>query len=115
MRGMNNTTGQRIEGIQYLQQRLRDVLTTPKGSRVMRRDFGCGLFERLDQDMNPAWLVQCYADIAEAISNKANGLIDFELEKIEPSDYLESGLSFNLTGIYKPTGERTTITVGDTQ
>lgn len=109
MRGMNTTTGQTINDIAYLQQRLRDVLTTPKNSRVMNREFGCGLFQRIDENMNEAWLVQCYSDIAIAVKDKANGLQDFALEKVIPLELNEADATFQLSGVYKPTGERITL------
>lgn len=109
MRGMNTTTGQTINGIAYLQQRLRDVLTTPKNSRVMNREFGCGLFQRIDENMNEAWLVQCYSDIAIAVNNPINGLQDFALEKITPVEINQTQAIFQLSGVYKQTGERVTL------
>lgn len=111
MRGMNNTTGKPLEGIKHLQQRLADVLTTPKGVRVMRRDYGCDLFELADQTMNEGWLVQCYAAIAEAVDNPINGLPDFVLERVQPAELRDDGAVFDLTGIYLPTGERVTVGV----
>ncbi len=115
MRGMNPQTGDTLEGIEYLQHRLRDVLTTPLGSRIMRREYGCGLFERLDENINAAWLVQCYQDIAEAVSNPINGLQDFQLKKITPvmgdaSDN-ENGMTFQLTGNYVPLNNRLNVDV----
>jgi phage baseplate assembly protein W len=109
MRGMNTSTGQNIDGIVYLQQRLHDVLTTPKNSRVMNREFGCGLFQRVDETMNEAWLVQCYSDIAIAVNNPVNGLHDFALEKITPIALTESSATFELIGVYRQTGQRVTL------
>ncbi|MGR6871242.1 GPW/gp25 family protein [Pseudomonas sp. HK3] len=114
MRGMNNTTGKPIEGIAYLQQRLRDVLTTPKGSRIMRPEYGCGLFQRIDENITPAWVVLCFSDIAEAIDNSANGLSDFILEQIkvaQQNSMNEDNMIFDLIGIYKPTGQSITLGV----
>jgi phage baseplate assembly protein W len=112
MRGMNTTTGQNIEGIAYLQQRLRDVLTTPKGSRIMRREFGCGIFQRIDQNMTPAWAILCFSDIAAAIDNPENGLDDFILEQVKPASKnsdSESEMLFDLIGTYQPTGEKISL------
>jgi hypothetical protein len=111
MRGMNNTTGKTIDGVAHLRQRLTDVLATPKGTRVMRRGYGCDLFELLDQPMNDAWLVRCYAAIAEAVDNPVNGLPDFMLERIIPAELRDDGGSFDLTGLYLPTGQRLSVSV----
>ena len=40
MRGMNDRTGKHNDGFEYLKQRIRDILSTPLGSRVMRRNYG---------------------------------------------------------------------------
>lgn len=112
MRGMNNTTGKPIEGLDYLRQRLTDVLTTPKGTRLMRRDYGSGLFDLVDQAMNDGWLVQCYGAIAEAIADPVNGLPDFRLERIEPSELGADGGVFELTGVYLPTAQRVSVSAG---
>lgn len=34
MRGMNDRTGKHNDGFEYLKQRIRDILSTPLGSRV---------------------------------------------------------------------------------
>lgn len=47
MRGMNDRTGKHNDGFEYLKQRIRDILSTPLGSRVMRRHYGSELFKRI--------------------------------------------------------------------
>ena len=41
--GMDASTGQPLTGSAHLVQSIRDILTTPIGSRVMRRDYGSRL------------------------------------------------------------------------
>ena len=45
MRGMSAQTGAPLDGGERLAQSVRDILTTPIGSRVMRRDYGSQIFE----------------------------------------------------------------------
>ncbi len=52
MAGMNATTGSPISGNAHLAQSIADILSTPLGSRVMRRDYGSLLFDLLDQPIN---------------------------------------------------------------
>jgi hypothetical protein len=61
MTGMNAQTGRRLEGLEHIQQSVRDILTTPLGSRVMRRDYGSLLPELIDMPLNDATLLQAYA------------------------------------------------------
>ena len=51
---MNRTTGAAISGLEHLRQSVGDILSTPIGSRVMRRDYGSLIPELIDQPLNPA-------------------------------------------------------------
>lgn len=54
MTGMNNTTGRTVADLGHIWQSVRDILTTPIGSRVMRREYGSLIPELIDQPLNPA-------------------------------------------------------------
>ena len=54
MTGMSATTGRALESAAHIAQSMRDILSTPIGSRVMRRDYGSQVPELIDQPMNPA-------------------------------------------------------------
>lgn len=68
MRGMNAHTGQALDGLDHLRQSVRDILTTPVGSRVMRRDYGSLLPALLDQPLNDALMLQLYAATVMALA-----------------------------------------------
>lgn len=61
MTGMNAQTGRRLEGLDHIRQSVRNILTTPIGSRVMRREYGSLLPELIDAPLNDATLLQAYA------------------------------------------------------
>lgn len=67
MRGMNAATGRAIEGDAHLRQSIADILTTPIGSRVMRRDYGSLLPELIDQPYNGATRVKLFGAAATSI------------------------------------------------
>lgn len=48
-RGLSKQTGRQITEADHIQQSIQDILTTPLGSRVMRREYGCEIFELIDQ------------------------------------------------------------------
>lgn len=54
MTGMDRLTGKNIEGAEHIAQSIGDILTTPIGTRVMRRDYGSRLPELIDAPMNRA-------------------------------------------------------------
>ncbi len=47
--GLSATTGAQIRDIDHIRQRIAKILTTPIGSRVMRRDFGSLIPQLIDQ------------------------------------------------------------------
>lgn len=67
MNGVDNTTGRVLKGYAHLRQSITDILTTPIGSRVMRRDYGSRLFELLDAPTNEETIAEIYAATAEAL------------------------------------------------
>ena len=54
MQGMDVSTGKPIGDEAHLAQSIADILSTPLGSRVMRRDYGSLLFELIDKPSNGA-------------------------------------------------------------
>ncbi|NUV26008.1 hypothetical protein MS6204_04969 [Escherichia coli] len=56
--GMNNTSGKVITDIDHLRQSVRDILLTPQGSRIARREYGSLLSALIDQPQNPALRLQ---------------------------------------------------------
>lgn len=67
MSGMSRHTGEAIDDDAHLAQSIADILTTPLGSRVMRRDYGSRLPDLIDAPMNGETLVDVFAATAEAI------------------------------------------------
>lgn len=67
MSGMNNISGQALSGSDHLRQSIIDILSTPIGSRVMRRDYGSLLFELIDQAGNRSGVMRLIAATADAL------------------------------------------------
>lgn len=64
---MNRTTGAAIGTAAHIAQSIGDILTTPIGSRVMRRDYGSLLPDLIDAPFNDATRLQAYAAVAMAL------------------------------------------------
>lgn len=64
---MDAHTGVAIDGDAHLAQSIVRILTTPLGSRVMRRDFGSLLPELVDQPFNAATQVALFGATAMAL------------------------------------------------
>lgn len=72
--GMDRTTGQTITGADVTVQQIADVLTTPLGTRVMRRDYGSLLFDLADMPLNAATMLLQNMAAAQAITQWVNGV-----------------------------------------
>lgn len=106
MDGMNAQTGRTLSGIDHLRQSLRDILTTPIGTRVMRRAYGSRLYELVDAPMNNATLVDLYAATAEAV---ARWEPRFRLQRVRVSSARPGAVVLDLQGEYRPTGQSITL------
>ncbi|NBJ32235.1 baseplate assembly protein [Serratia fonticola] len=73
--GMNRNNGQAISDIEHIRQSVSDILITPVGSRIMRREYGSQLFSLLDQPQNPALNLQIMAAIYGAVLRWENRII----------------------------------------
>ena len=67
MNGMDRTTGKPLSGDEHLRQSIADILSTPIGTRTMRRDYGSLLFELVDAPFNAATKLAVYAATALAL------------------------------------------------
>lgn len=67
MSGMSRATGAPLGGIDHIRQSVADILGTPIGSRVGRRDYGSLLPELIDQPMTAPNILRLYAATAVAL------------------------------------------------
>jgi uncharacterized protein len=88
MIGVNSTTGKALKGYDHLRQSIRDILKTPIGSRVMRRDYGSRIWDLVDAPINAETLAELHIATAEA------------LDKWEPRILIESvAVTFDPAGV----------------
>ncbi|MBY0559873.1 GPW/gp25 family protein [Hyphomicrobium sp.] len=101
-RGLNRLTGHVISDWDDVSQSIKDILTTPVGTRVLRRDYGSRVPDLLDHPANPDTILDFTFAVAEALaweprvkflsldfSAGADGHITFVVEVI----YLRTGLT----------------------
>lgn len=101
MYGISATTGRKLGGIDHLRQSIRDILTTPIGSRVMRRDYGSRLFELIDTPYSSATKLAIIAATAEALMTWEPRI---EVEDITLRSYTPGHIIIDLSGRYLPDG-----------
>lgn len=109
MIGTNAITGEALGGIEHCKQSIVDILTTPKGSRVMRRTYGSDLFSLTDLPMNQDTRMRMIAATADALALweprvqvtavkftvNANGQQTIDLT----ANYLPDGVAIQIDGI----------------
>ncbi|WP_039017336.1 GPW/gp25 family protein [Halocynthiibacter namhaensis] len=97
--GMDRQTGRRITGDAHLAQSIADILTTPKGTLVMLRDYGSDLPDIIDQPINGETLIDVYQATAEALDRWEPRL---KLERVQITQaragFAELELSAEVTG-----------------
>lgn len=106
MRGTNVFTGKELAGVDHLRQSIHDILTTPIGSRVMRRDYGSRLYQLVDAPMNRSTLLSLYAATVEAI---ARWEPRFKVQKVIASAASPGSVTLDVTGLYLPDGKTVTL------
>ena len=67
MAGMSRTIGDALGGFDHLRQSIADILSTPLGTRVHRRDYGSRLPRLVDRPINQSLVADMVAACAEAL------------------------------------------------
>ena len=67
MIGMDRETGARLAGADHLEQSIADILGTPVGTRLARREYGSLVPQLLDQPNNELGRVRIFAAVAFAL------------------------------------------------
>ncbi|EOY5741560.1 TPA: GPW/gp25 family protein [Enterobacter bugandensis] len=93
--GMSQSNGQAITDTDHLRQSVRDILLTPQGSRVARREYGSLLSVLIDQPQNPALRLQIMSAVYMALSRWEPRLT---LDSITISSNFDGSMLVDLTG-----------------
>lgn len=106
MTGMARTTGTRLTFDAHLAQSIADILGTPKGTRVMRRDYGSDIPALIDAPINSETVVDLYQAVAESVGQWEPRLT---LTRVQVLDATPGHLTLALDG--EVTGRATSLTV----
>ena len=100
---MNVNTGKAISEIAHIKQSITNILTTPIGSRIMRRDYGSRLFERIDQPINGDLIAEIYSDVVEALFTWEPR---FEVTQVTVQSIEKGKITIDLEGSYVKDGQK---------
>lgn len=93
--GMSQGNGRAITDTDHLRQSVRDILLTPQGSRIARREYGSLLSELIDQPQNPALRLQVMSAVYVALSRWEPRLT---LDSIAINSSFDGSMVVELTG-----------------
>lgn len=110
MPGMNAKTGRSIDTLEHIQQSVRDILTTPIGSRVMRREYGSLLPELIDQPLNGATALRAYSATVVALMKWEPRIRVQQITRLAPANRPGS-LTLEMTARRTDTGEAVSLEV----
>lgn len=100
--GFNRETGALLSGFDHVRQSIGVILSTPIGSRVMRREFGSELFDLIDRPMTDKVILAIYSAAVTAI---ARWEPRYSVTGIRVTGAQADGtLSIEFAGIYYPRG-----------
>ena len=100
---MNINTGKTISEIAHIKQSIANILTTPIGSRIMRRDYGSRLFEKIDNPINGELVAEIYSDVIEALFTWEPR---FEVEQVIVQSIEKGKITIDLEGSFLKDGKK---------
>ena len=102
---MNRMDGSLVTSeLAHLRQSVADILTTPIGSRVMRRDYGSRLPELLDAPLNRAGMLDVIAATAEALA-RWEPRLRLKRVRVTPDTTGAGRVALALEGVFTPGGQ----------
>lgn len=113
MMGMDARTGRALSGDAHLAQSIADILATPIGTRLMRRDYGSRLPDLIDAPANAATRVQLYAATATALM-RWEPRITVKRVALSVLDAMTGRWMLDLIGTHSETGEPVDLSVSVT-
>jgi len=100
--GMGASSGRRLAGLDHVRQSIQDILRTPIGSRVMRREYGSALFALVDAPMDGVTPVEIVQAVAAALARWEPRV---RLQRVEVAEASSDGrLTLALDCLYLPDG-----------
>lgn len=97
MIGINSLSGKPLSGVSHLKQSIKDILTTPIGTRIMRRDYGSNLFKLIDNPINDSLKFDIYANVAEALDKWEPR---FTLKQVSLVEVMPGKIVLDIEGIF---------------
>lgn len=114
VKGMSRQSGQKIDQVSHILQSVRDILTTPIGSRVMRRDYGSLLPFLIDSPINSYFIMQLRASVIHALMRWEKRVTPVRIELITDNQATQgiASLMIEYRYVISKKVERTYLSLG---
>lgn len=99
---MSRQSGVGLTELEHIKQSLEDLISTPIGSRIMRRDYGTQVANLLDQPTSEALYLKCYSTIYSAILRWEPRI---DITKLNISEFNGGQTVLDLEGVLTQTGQ----------
>lgn len=101
--GSSRATGRPLGGLDHVRQSIRDILTTPKGSRVLVRNYGSDLPALIDRPLGAALAADVAAETADALA-RWEPRIRIDRVRLVAADAATGRLEIAIDAVYRPDG-----------
>ncbi|ENP2198867.1 GPW/gp25 family protein [Salmonella enterica] len=98
---LDRHTGKTLTDADHIRQSIQDIISTPSGTRVMRRDYGSLISELIDAPVNNALPLQLMSAIFDAIIRQEPRVTVTEIQLRRS----ENGLTADISMMRTDTGE----------
>ncbi len=102
------TSGGSLSDWPHVVQSIRDILTTPIGTRVMRRAYGSNIHNLIDNPINDETILRIISETADALDRWEPR---FRMQRLVVEDAQPGSLEITLYGLYFPRGHLGDYTV----
>ena len=105
---MSRQNGVSISELESIQQSIQDIVTTPLGSRIMRRDNGSIIPDLIDQPMSDVLKVKIFSAIYTPVTRWEERI---SIESMKVSDVYSGGLQLDLEAVHTITGQSLNLNI----
>lgn len=97
MVGMDRWTGRPIFGVAHLKQSIGDILSTRKGSRRQRPEYGSDIPRMVDLPVTRGWISAVQAEAGRAIGRWEPRI---NLSRVAVVSIVDGRVTFRIEGVY---------------
>ncbi|SHL04559.1 GPW/gp25 family protein [Paraburkholderia terricola] len=96
--GMDRQTGRPIAGIAHLKQSIGDILSTRKGTRRERPEYGSDIPRMVDLPVSRGWISSAQAEAARAIGRWEPRI---RVSRVTIASIVDGRVTFRIQGVYE--------------